>query len=73
MAKTATPTNTTTNTDMVLMVNDDIDDSNKEIERQIWDNDKLNNDHGYYSYSYHDPLGVIFIDNWSLLFGFQLD
>ena len=74
MAKTATPTNTTTNTDMVLMVNDDdIDDSNKEIERQIWDNDKLNNDHGYYSYSYHDPLGVIFIDNWSLLFGFSID
>ena len=72
MAKTATPTNTTTNTDMVLMVNDDIDDSNKEIERQIWDNDKLNNDHGYYSYSYHDPLGVIFIDNWSLLFGFSI-
>ena len=72
MAKTAT-TNTTTNTDMVLMVNDDdIDDSNKEIERQIWDNDKLNNDHGYYSYSYHDPLGVIFIDNWSLLFGFSI-
>ena len=73
MAKTATPTNITTNTDMVLMVNDDdIDDSNKEIERQIWDNDKLNNDHGYYSYSYHDPLGVIFIDNWSLLFGFSI-
>ena len=73
MAKTATPTNTTTNTDMVLMVNDDDDDdSNKEIERQIWNNDKLNNDHGYYSYSYHDPLGVIFIDNWSLLFGFSI-
>ncbi|CAX43195.1 conserved hypothetical protein [Candida dubliniensis CD36] len=70
---TTTATTRSTNTDMVLMVNDD----HCEIDGQIWEDNNNNNNKlssNCYSYScyYHDPLGVIFIDNWSLLFGFSI-